>query len=428
MWLCLCLFLCTICAALPMSTVASAGDKLSAGDSNSDSASVSTNETTNETTNEVTAFDPARANALSPLPAALHAAHYPPAVAAQSWLLADFHTGWILGAHNADERIAPASLTKLMTAYVIFKALADGEIKISDRVRISKNAHQSIGSKMFVRLNSRVAVDDLLHGMIIQSGNDAAVALAEYLSGDEKQFAARMNATAKQLGLVNTNFTNSSGLPANNHYSTARDMSILTRALIRNFPQRYTLYSEREYTYDNITQKNRNRLLWRDGGVDGIKTGYTESAGYCLIASANRNGARLIATIVGAVGETERADEAQALLDYGFENYHGKALYQRGDEVLRVRLWMGREATAGLIVDEDVGWIAPLAAGGAPIGKVTLDKSVAAPLSAFEPIGALDVQFNGKVVRSYPLYVDQDYPPADLLPRAWDWLARLFAN
>ncbi|MDH3639335.1 MAG: D-alanyl-D-alanine carboxypeptidase, partial [Gammaproteobacteria bacterium] len=252
------------------------------------------------------------------VPEALKSSLPPPEVKAKSWVLMDFNTGWVLAAKHADDQIEPASLSKLMTAYVVFHALKKGNLQLDDVIHISEKAWRTEGSRMFAKVNSEVRAEDLIKGLIIQSGNDAAVALAEHLAGTEQGFAVLMNEHAQKLGLTNTHFTNAPGLPDPDHYSTARDLSILTAALIQEFPEYYAWYSIKEFTYNEITQQNRNILLWRDASVDGVKTGHTSSAGYCLVGSARRDDTRLIATVIGTTSAKQRAKEVQSLLKYGF--------------------------------------------------------------------------------------------------------------
>ncbi len=258
-----------------------------------------------------------------------------PRVAAKSYILIDYNSGKVLANKNADEKLSPASLTKIMTVYVIFRELKNGHLTLDEKVTISKKAWQTPGSRMFVEVNKQVSIEDLLQGVIIQSGNDASVALAEHVAGDEATFAAMMNQHAERLGMSNSHFQNSMGLPSNNHYSTARDLAILTTAVINEFPEYYKWDSQKEFTFNNITQPNRNKLLWRDKSVDGVKTGYTADAGYCMVTSALREGMRLISVVMGTASVNARANESQSLLNYGFrflkriDFIKGKRHYQK---------------------------------------------------------------------------------------------------
>ena len=280
-----------------------------------------------------------------------------PELNVKSWILADYETGWILGSKDADLRIEPASLTKLMTSYLVFDALSKGEINMQDKVYVSKKAWKTPGSKMFIQVDTYVTIEELVQGLIIQSGNDAAVALAEHIGGTEEGFAARMNLTSAKIGMVNSSFANSSGLPAENHYSTARDMTILSISLIRNFPDLFKYYSQLEYTYNDITQQNRNVLLTRDPTVDGLKTGYTKNAGYCLIGTANREGTRLVGTVTGSESKSARANEVQSLLQFGYGAYDGLVVYSPGDQVKALPLWMGTQSEAAVSVPKNLGII-----------------------------------------------------------------------
>lgn len=265
----------------------------------------------------------------------------PPAVDAQSYLVIDFNSGHEIASHEPDAQMEPASLTKLMTAYVIFNELRAGRLTLEDEALISERAWRTGGSRMFVDVNTRVSIEDLLKGMIIQSGNDASVALAEHVAGTEEAFAGLMNAHAARLGMTGSNFTNATGWPDEGLYTTARDIATLSRALIAEFPQYYHWYSEREFTWNNIRQNNRNNLLWRDSTVDGLKTGQTEAAGYCLVTSALRNDMRLITVVLGTRSERARADISQALLNYGFRFFETHRLYAAGTELARTRVWKG---------------------------------------------------------------------------------------
>ena len=278
---------------------------------------------------------------LLPLTASAQLAPPPPALEAKAWLLLDVNSGQVLANQNADTRFEPASLTKLMTAYLAFSALKQKSLKPDQVVPVSTRAWKAEGSRMFIEPNKPVTVDELLRGMIIQSGNDASIALAEAIGGNEEVFAQMMNREAKRLGLANTNFTNATGLPNTQLYSTAQDLSQLVVALIRDFPEHYPLYSQKEYRYNNITQSNRNRLLWLDSTVDGVKTGYTENAGYCLITSARRGERRLISVVLGTASESARATESQKMLNWGFQFYDSVRMYTRNQPVTQLRVWKG---------------------------------------------------------------------------------------
>lgn len=326
-----------------------------------------------------------------------------PDLTATSWVLMDYNTGWILAQKNGDQRIEPASLSKLMTAYVVFDELKKGTVRLDDKVYVSKKAWQTAGSRTFIEVNTEVSVETLLKGLIIQSGNDAAVALAEHVAGTEEAFAARMNDYAERLGLTNSHFTNAPGLPDADHYSTARDLSIVAASLIREFPDYYKWYSIREFTYNDITQQNRNILLDRDESVDGVKTGYTENAGYCLVGSANKEGMRLIATVTGTDGKITRADEVHALLKYGFSSYESKLLFDGGKPAARMPVFKGARSNVSLAVERPL--YVTVAKGREPELKTELDvpDSTMAPVQSGQPLGEVRVTLAGKDLMRAPL-------------------------
>jgi D-alanyl-D-alanine carboxypeptidase (penicillin-binding protein 5/6) len=358
----------------------------------------------------------APAIAQSILPAAVP----PPSIAAKAYLLVDLVSGQTLAADNADAPREPASLTKLMTAYLAFRALKDKELTPSQMVNVSEKAWRAEGSRMFIEPKKAVSVDELLHGVIVQSGNDASIALAETVAGSEDAFAERMNREAARLGMKNTHFVNATGLPAPKETSTANDLALLAAALIRDFPEYYPLYSIKEYRYNNITQPNRNRLLWTDPYVDGMKTGNTEAAGYCLIASAKRGQRRLLAVVLGAGSESARAIEAQKLLNYGFQFFDSVQLYQSGQPVSSLRVWKGAEQTvpAGFIADRYV----TLPKGQAQNLKLSLEavEPLLAPVVKGQTVGTVKVTLDGKPIGAYPLLALADVAPASLFGRAWD--------
>ncbi len=350
----------------------------------------------------------------------LPAAVPPPSITAKAWLLVDVVSGQALAAENADAPREPASLTKLMTAYVAFRALRDKALTPSQMVTVSEKAWRAEGSRMFIEPKKAVTVDELLHGVIIQSGNDASIALAEAIAGSEDAFVVRMNAEAARLGMKNTHFVNATGLPAPQETSTANDLALLAAALIRDFPEYYPLYSVKEYRYNNITQPNRNRLLWTDPYVDGMKTGNTDAAGFCLIASAKRGQRRLLSVVLGAASESARAIEAQKLLNYGFQFYDSVQLYQSGQPVSSLRVWKGAERTgaAGFVVDRYV----TLPKGQAQNLKLSLEavEPLLAPVVKGQSVGTVKVTLDGKPVGAYPLLALADVAPASLFGRAWD--------
>lgn len=327
----------------------------------------------------------------------------PPDLTARSWVLLDFNTGWILAEHESDQRIEPASLTKLMTAYVVFGELRKGAISLDDKVHVSEKAWKTGGSRMFIEVNTQVTVENLLKGLIIQSGNDAAVALAEHVAGTEEAFATRMNDTAERLGMTNTNFTNAPGLPDPDHYSTARDLSLLASSLIREFPDYYKWYSIREFTYNDITQHNRNVLLGRDETIDGVKTGYTENAGYCLIGSGRRDGMRLVATVTGTDSPKRRAEEVHALLKYGFASYESKLLFDGGKPAARVPVYKGNLDNVSLAVERPL--YVTVAKGKEPELKADLQvpDSTMAPVDSGQELGGVTVTLAGDALMEAPL-------------------------
>lgn len=348
----------------------------------------------------------------------------PPKLPAKSYLLYDFDSGQALAARDADTRIGPASLTKVMLVYVAFDELRKGRVKPTDEVLVSEKAwrqgYDSKESRMFIEVGKRVTVEDLLHGIVIQSGNDASVALAEHLGGTEETCADLMNRYARQLGMTQTHFANATGVPAPEQYTTARDMALLARALIRDFPERYALFKEREFVFNKIRQPNRNRLLWRDPSVDGIKTGHAENAGYHLLASAMRDGRRLIAVVLGAGGEDARAEQSLALLTYGFRFYETVPAAEARKPLLTVRAWKGAEKTLAL------GLAAPLVVS-VPHGmgdKLQLvpeaTGAVHAPVAPDQPLGVLKVMLDGKVLRTEPLVALSALPEGNLWRRATD--------
>jgi serine-type D-Ala-D-Ala carboxypeptidase (penicillin-binding protein 5/6) len=364
----------------------------------------------------------APATAQSILPAAVP----PPSIAAKAYLLVDLVSGQTLAADNADLPREPASLTKLMTGYLTFRALKDKELTPSQMVNVSERAWRAEGSRMFIEPKKAVSVDELLHGVIVQSGNDASIALAETVAGSEDAFVERMNREAARLGMKNTHFVNATGLPAPQETSTANDLALLAAALIRDFPEYYPLYSIKEYRYNNITQPNRNRLLWTDPYVDGMKTGNTDAAGFCLIASAKRGQRRLLAVVLGAASESARAIEAQKLLNYGFQFYDSVQLYQSGQPVSSLRVWKGAEqmVPAGFIVDRYV----TLPKGQAQNLKLSLEavEPLLAPVLKGQKVGTVKVTLDGKPVDAYPLLALADVAPASLFGRAWDTMRLWF--
>jgi len=351
---------------------------------------------------------------------ALAAAPQPPVVDARAWLLLDATSGQSIASRNPRERIEPASLTKLMTAYLAFAALKGRSLALGQTIRVSERAWRTAGSRMFIEPRKPVTVEELLHGMIVQSGNDACIALAEAVAGSEPAFVERMNREAGHLGMTGTNFTNSSGLPDPGHYSTASDLALLTSALIREYPEYYKLYSEREYRYNDITQRNRNQLLWLDPNVDGVKTGHTESAGYCLIASAQRGGRRMVSVVIGTVSERLRARESQKLLNFGFQSYDALRLYEKGDAIGKLKVWKGseRELKAGVAADLYV--TVPKGTADKLHAELVSQQPLIAPVGAGQRVATLRVSHEGKPLAEYPVIALESIAAAGFLSRAWD--------
>lgn len=353
----------------------------------------------------------------------------PPQLAAKAWILLDANTGKVLVEHNADQQLPPASLTKMMTSYIVASELHSGKVSGDDQVPISVKAWKMGGSKMFIREGTSVPLMDLLRGVIIQSGNDASVALAEYLAGSEGAFADVMNQQASLLGMTNTTYHNATGWPADGHLTTARDLSLLARALIQDYPEHYGIYSERYFEYNGINQPNRNRLLWRDSSVDGLKTGHTEEAGYCLVASAVRKGMRLVSVVMGTRSESARAQESQKLLAYGFRYYETGKVYSAGDVIQEnTRVWYGEEDSVNLIVPEDVYVTIPRGAKDDLDAKILVDETIKAPLTDKQELGRLSVSYEGDSILDLPLVTDRAIEEAGIFSRLWDFIALFFTG
>ena len=349
-----------------------------------------------------------------------------PALAARAWLLVDVAAGQTLAAQNAEERVEPASLTKLMTAYIVFTALKEKRLSLEQPVAVSERAWRAGGSRMFIDPKKPVNVGELIQGMIIQSGNDACIALAEAIAGTEPAFVQMMNREAKRLEMNNTQFTNSSGLPDAQHYSTARDLAILASAIIREFPDQYRYYSVREFRYNNITQQNRNRLLWLDPNVDGMKTGYTEAAGYCLIASSRRGTRRLLSVVLGASSESLRAQESQKLLNHGFLFFDQVRLYEKGALVSALQVWKGSENTLKAGVAEDLRISVPKGMGERIKAEMLSLQPLVAPVSAGQRVGTIRVTLDGKPVGEYAAVALQNVAVAGIIGRGWDTMRLWF--
>jgi len=351
-----------------------------------------------------------------------------PALAAKAWVLMDHATGQVLASNTPDERIEPASLTKLMTAYLTFAAIKAGTIALDQPVPVSDAAWRQEGSRMFIEPRKPVTVQELIRGVIVQSGNDACVALSELIAGSEEAFAALMNREAKRIGLTGTHFMNSTGLPDPQHYTTARDLSLLAAAIIRDFPEFYSLYSMKEYSYNGITQPNRNRLLWLDSTVDGMKTGHTSTAGYCLISSAQRGPRRLISVVLGADSDAVRAQESLKLLNFGFQFFDTVKLYSADQSLSQFRVWKGKanEVAVGFTSD----FVMSLPKGQAEKVVATLEsrQPVLAPLQKGQEVGTLKLTLDDKTIGEYPVVALQDVPVAGFFGRLWDALVLWIKN
>lgn len=344
----------------------------------------------------------------------------PPPIAARAYILLDFDSGQTLANFKADERMEPASLTKLMTSYIIYKEMRAGRIKLGDMVPISERAWHMQGSRSFVPVGNKVPVEDLLKGMIVQSGNDATVALAEYVGGSEAVFVSMMNQEAKELGLTGTHYTDSTGMPNPDHYTTARDLATLTRAIIRDFPAHYQLFSMKEFTYNGIAQKNRNRLLWRDKSVDGVKTGHTDSAGYCLVASAQQNGMRIISVVLGTDSEEARAEESEKLLGYGFRFFETHRLYAGGKALSNMRVWKGASENLSLGLRQDLFLTIPRGQYDKLKAEMKIRQPIIAPVTQGAVYGNLNVSLNGQSLADKPLVALQGVEEGGMFQRTID--------
>ena len=357
-----------------------------------------------------------------PIPAA-------PELKASGYLLIDATNGEVLVEHNADQPLPPASLTKMMTAYIAEREIAEGRASFSDEVPISVKAWKTGGSRMFIREGTEVRLEDLLRGIIIQSGNDASVAVAEYIAGSEDVFADVMNKTAESIGMTDTQFRNSTGLPQEGHYTTAKDLGILAARTIRDFPETYAIYSERNFTYNDIKQANRNNLLFRDLGVDGLKTGHTAEAGYCLVASAERDGFRLISVVMGTVSEKSREQETTKLLQYGFKYFSGRTLFRAGQPLPEStrKVWFGEAESVDLAPTQALYVTLPL--GREPSIQAILDApdSLDAPLESGTAVGTVRIMLGERILAESPVAIANAVPEGGIFKRLMDYVLRLFA-
>jgi len=355
-----------------------------------------------------------------------------PTIAAKSYILLDANSGRVLAEGNADERLPPASLTKLMTSYVLSYELEQGHVHNDDMVTISKGAWTQNpafkdSSLMFIQVGTQVKLHDLHQGIVVSSGNDATVAVAEYLAGGEDAFADVMNQHAKRLGMTNTHFVNSHGLPDPQHYTTARDLALLSQAIIK-FPNEYALYKETEFTYNNIRQYNRNGLLKRDPSVDGLKTGHTQEAGYCLVSSAQRDGMRLITVLMGADSIAARERETEKLLAYGFRYFETTPVYRAGAEIAQPRIWGGSKDKIKLGVDQDIYLTIPRGKRDALQASMNVDKYLHAPVQEKQVVGEMEVSLDGQVIQKAPLIALETVDKAGIFGRIWDALVLFFTK
>ena len=353
-----------------------------------------------------------------PVPAA-------PVIGAKSYLLIDGNSGYELAALEPDVRLAPASLTKLMSAYAIFKALVEGQVTLEDEVTVSEKAWRTPGSRMFIEVGKRVLVKDLLLGMIVQSGNDASVALAEHVAGTESVFAEVMNRYALELGMRDSHFMNATGLPHEEHYSTARDMATVARAMINEFPEYYGWYSLREFKFNDITQTNRTAILWRDSSVDGMKTGHTVDAGYCLVSAAERDGMRIISVVLGTASPKARNDGSQALLNYGFRFFETRLLYKAGETVTEAKTWKSARQKTPLGLPEDLYITVPRGSYDEVQSVLNMPSVLLAPVAQGQPLAELEVSLNGSSLITAPLRALQENPAGSIWQRGRDSLMLL---
>ncbi len=365
-----------------------------------------------------------------PLPAPVipHVVPSAPQIAGTSHLLIDFDSGKVLAEKDANQRIEPASLTKIMTGYVVINELTNGNMSMDEMVTISKKAWKMPGSKMFIEVGKQVSVRDLIKGMVIQSGNDASVALAEHIAGSEEVFAQLMNKYAKALGMEHTHFMNATGLPNPDHYTTAHDLAILTKALISKFPEEYKWYSEKKFTYNGITQYNRNKLLWQDPTVDGLKTGHTETAGYCLVSSAKRDNMRLISVVLGTNSMEKRVQESQKLLNYGFRFFETHPLYKAQQRLNDVTVWEGSKDILGVGLAHDLYVTIPRGQYKDLKIETTLEPEIIAPIETNQPLGELQVSLNGEVIAEQPLVALSNVEEGSFFKKLIDQIKRTFSS
>ncbi|TDJ41490.1 MAG: D-alanyl-D-alanine carboxypeptidase [Gammaproteobacteria bacterium] len=350
----------------------------------------------------------------------------PPVIGARSYIMIDHRTGRVLASHQADERLAPASLTKLMTAYVVFHALQQRQIQLDEEITVSEKAWRTPGSRMFIEVGTQVSIADLVLGMIVQSGNDASVALAEHVAGTESVFAELMNQYARTIGMASTHFMNATGLPHDDHYSTARDLATLARAIIEEFPDYYRWYSVKEFTYGDISQPNRNNLLWRDASVDGMKTGHTDAAGYCLVSSAEREGMRVVTVVLGTASAKARIDGSQALINYGFRFFETRLVYAADQEITKIRIWKSANEFTSLGVIEDLYITIPRGSYDSLEMIHKIPAIIEAPVAKSQPLAEIVLSLNGASIATESLRALDDNPEGSLWQQARDGISLWF--
>lgn len=350
----------------------------------------------------------------------------PPKLAAKSYILIDADSGRVLVDHNAEKRLPPASLTKMMTAYLVEAEIAKHNLNPEDKVRVSVKAWKAPGSRMFIKEGDFVTIEDLLKGIIIQSGNDASIAAAEHIGGSESAFADLMTQHAHSMGMKDTQFLNATGLPTEGHFTTAKDLSILANHIIKDFPEQYSVYSQKYFTYNGIRQPNRNRLLWRDKSVDGLKTGHTEEAGFCLVASAKRSDMRLISVVMGTSSEEARARESQKLLAYGFRYFETLKPYSAGDVLNEPKVWGGQKAQVKLGIREDLNITLPRGQAKKLTAKLNVNKVIKAPVKEGQPMGVIQISLDGEVLAEKPLVALETVEEGGFFKRMWDSVVLFF--
>lgn len=351
-----------------------------------------------------------------------------PQITARSHILLDFLSGAILSEYNSDMRVEPASITKIMTSYVVFQELHAGGLSLDELVTVSEKAWRMEGSRMFIEVDKQVKVGDLIRGMVVQSGNDASVALAEHIAGTESAFADLMNQYAERIGMVGTHYVNVTGLPDPEHYTTAADVASLSRALIRDFPEQYAYYAEHEFTFNDVRQSNRNLLLFRDDRVDGIKTGHTNAAGYCLAASSVSDGMRLVSAVMGTGSETERAEQTQTLLNFGHRFYETVQLYERGQQLGQMRVWRGAEAQVSLQIPDDIYLTIPRGRYADLSAKMELQEPLEAPVQLGQQLGLIIVSLDDKELLRQPLVSVESVTPGNWIKRWWHGVRLRFSG